>query len=83
MKEINDNSQILAELSEKLFASHILPYYLHQLDKVSGAHHFLVSDRQAKIIMQELHQKVAGFLVPTLVREEAGKASKSPLDLGF
>lgn len=83
LKDINDDSRILAELSEKLFASHILPYYLHQLDKVSGAHHFLVSDQQAKIIMQQLHQKVAGFLVPTLVREEAGKASKSPLDLGF
>lgn len=83
LKEINDNSQTLAELSEKLFASHILPYYLHQLDKVSGAHHFLVSDQQAKSIMQQLHQKVAGFLVPTLVREEAGKNSKTPLDLGF
>lgn len=83
LKEINDSSLILAELSEKLFASHILPYYLHQLDKVSGAHHFLVSDEQAKTIMLQLHQKIAGFLIPTLVREEAGRASKSPLDLGF
>ncbi len=83
LKDVNDSSAILTELSEKLFANHVLPYYLHQLDRVSGAHHFLVSDKEAKAIMHQLHQSLAGFLIPTLVREEPGKASKSPLDLGF
>ncbi|HEY9030991.1 MAG TPA: EF-P beta-lysylation protein EpmB [Kangiella sp.] len=83
LKGVNDNSEILAELSEKLFAHHIQPYYLHQLDKVSGAHHFAVDDAQAVKIMQELNTSLAGFLVPKLVREEAGKASKSPIDLGL
>jgi len=80
---VNNNSTTLAELSEKLFAHHIQPYYLHQLDKVSGAHHFAVEDTQAVKIMQELNSLLAGFLVPKLVREEAGKTSKTPIDLGL
>ncbi|ACV27412.1 EF-P beta-lysylation protein EpmB [Kangiella koreensis] len=80
---VNNNSSTLAELSEKLFAHHILPYYLHQLDKVRGAHHFAVEEAQAIKIMQELNTRLAGFLVPKLVREEAGKTSKTPIDLGL
>lgn len=83
LKDVNDNSQTLAALSEKLFAHHIQPYYLHQLDKVRGAHHFAVEDSQAIKIVQELNSRLAGFLVPKLVREEAGKASKTPIDLGL
>lgn len=80
---VNNSSSTLEELSEKLFAHYIQPYYLHQLDKVRGAHHFAVEDAQAIKIMQELNTRLAGFLVPKLVREEAGKASKTPIDLGL
>ncbi|MHC9511264.1 EF-P beta-lysylation protein EpmB [Kangiella sp. M94] len=83
LKNINDSSITLAELSEKLFAHHIQPYYLHQLDKVSGTHHFEVNDSEAIKIMQELNSLLAGFLVPKLVREEAGRSSKTPIDLGL
>lgn len=83
LKGVNDISSILAELSEKLFSCHVLPYYLHQLDKVSGAHHFEVADCRAIEIMRELNALVAGFLVPKLVREVAGEHSKTPLDLRF
>lgn len=80
---VNNSSKILAELSEKLFTCNIHPYYLHQLDKVAGAHHFEVTDSEAIRIMQELNGLLAGFLVPKLVREEAGKNSKTPIDLGY
>lgn len=81
LKDVNDSSCILAELSEKLFANHIQPYYLHQLDRVSGAHHFEVPDRRAIQLMQELNSSLAGFLVPKLVREEAGKGGKTPINV--
>lgn len=76
---INDNAGILAELSEALFESGILPYYLHQLDKVAGAAHFEVTDEQALAIQAELLKTLPGFLVPKLVREISGEASKTPL----
>lgn len=79
LKEINDSANILAELSHKLFAQGVLPYYLHQLDKVQGASHFEVSDADAKHIHAQLLTQLPGYLVPKLVREIAGQQSKSPL----
>jgi len=79
LKGVNDSSSILADLSEKLFDIVVMPYYLHQLDTVQGAAHFNVSDIRAKHIQQELLSKLAGFLVPKLVREVAGEPNKTPL----
>ncbi|GAA4357558.1 EF-P beta-lysylation protein EpmB [Kangiella marina] len=81
LRGINDHAATLAELSEKLFAQRILPYYLHLLDKVTGAHHFDVEESVAIDIMQQLQVELAGFLVPKLVREEAGKPHKSWINL--
>lgn len=80
---VNDSAQALCELSEKLFSADILPYYLHQLDKVAGAAHFAVDDRQATTIMAEMLAELPGFLVPKLVREIGGERNKTPIDLGL
>ena len=69
----------LATLSERLFDLGILPYYLHMLDPVKGTAHFAVDDEQAQAIMQGLRDSLPGYLVPKLVREVAGHASKLPL----
>ena len=82
LKDINDDASILAQLSEKLFDCKILPYYLHLLDKVTGAHHFDTSEKHARAIMKQLQTELAGFLIPKLVREEGGKPHKSWIDSG-
>lgn len=79
LKGINDNSNVLAELSETLFNIGVMPYYLHQLDPVQGAAHFEVDEAHAKQLQEELLGKLAGFLVPKLVREIAGEPNKTPL----
>ncbi|MBB6521079.1 EF-P beta-lysylation protein EpmB [Pseudoteredinibacter isoporae] len=79
LKGINDNSGILAELSEALFESHIQPYYLHQLDKVQGAAHFQVEDEDARRLYYELRAELPGYLVPLLTQEIPGKAAKTPI----
>lgn len=76
LKGVNDSAQRLAALSNKLFDSGILPYYLHLLDHVQGAAHFLVEDQQAKQIMDELACLVSGYLVPKLAREVGGEKYK-------
>ncbi len=76
LKGINNDAKILAELSEKLFENGIIPYYLHQLDRVAGSQHFLVDDKNALLILQQMQEKLPGFLVPKLVRENAGSAYK-------
>ncbi|RUO63494.1 EF-P beta-lysylation protein EpmB [Pseudidiomarina insulisalsae] len=81
LKGINDNAEVLAQLNEVLFEARVLPYYLHQLDKVKGASHFAVTDAEALQIAEQLRVLLPGFLVPRLVREVAGEPSKTPLEL--
>lgn len=77
---VNDDADSLTELSEKLFANGVLPYYLHLLDKASGTGHFEVNEVQASRLFQTLQQRLPGYLVPKLVRESPGAAHKIPLN---
>lgn len=79
LKGVNDTADALVDLSEALFHSHVLPYYLHQLDPVVGAHHYDVSDKHALDLMNQIRLRLAGYLVPKLVRELAGEGSKTPV----
>lgn len=79
LRGINDDADTLAELSERLFAAGVLPYYLHQLDRVHGTAHFEVSDERALTLLDALRAKLPGYLVPRLVREVGGEPSKRPL----
>lgn len=79
LKGVNDSVAALENLSEALFAAGVLPYYLHQLDRVQGAAHFEVEDQCALHLVEQLRRRLPGYLVPKLVREIPGEASKSPL----
>ena len=79
LKQINDQPEILIKLSEKLFQYDILPYYLHRLDKVTGAHHFEVNLSRAQEIVRALYQSLPGYLVPRFVQEIPGLNSKHPI----
>lgn len=77
LKGINDDAHILKALNDKLFATGILPYYLHLLDKVEGASHFWIDDERALAIYRQLITLSSGYLVPKLAREIAGEKSKT------
>ncbi len=79
LRGVNDSVDALAELSERSFAAGVLPYYLHQLDRVQGVAHFEVSDEQALALHAALMARVSGYLAPKLVRELPGDTSKRPL----
>lgn len=79
LRGINDDAETLAALSERLFAAGVLPYYLHQLDRVQGAAHFEVDDTRALALLEAVRHRLPGYLVPKLVREVGGEASKHPL----
>ncbi|WP_049071901.1 EF-P beta-lysylation protein EpmB [Klebsiella michiganensis] len=83
LRGVNDNANTLTDLSNALFDAGVMPYYLHVLDKVQGAAHFMVSDEEARAIVRELLTLVSGYLVPKLAREIGGEPSKTPLDLGL
>lgn len=79
LKGVNDKSAVLIDLSHALFNQGILPYYLHQLDKVQGAEHFEVADKRAIELHESMRQKLPGYLMPKLVREIEGQPYKTPL----
>jgi len=79
LRGVNDDADALAELFERLFACGVLPYYLHQLDRVRGAAHFEVPDARARELMDSLRARLPGYLVPRLVRELPGEGAKTPI----
>lgn len=81
LKGINDNVDTLSALSEALFSAGVLPYYLHILDKVQGAAHFDIELATAKQLHNDLATHLPGYLVPRLVREDAGRPSKTLLNV--
>lgn len=83
LKGINDNADSQIALNEGLFEIGVMPYYLHLLDKVTGAAHFDTTDEHAKALMAELIKRQPGYLVPKLVREIGGQPGKTPLDLNL
>jgi EF-P beta-lysylation protein EpmB len=79
LRGVNDSVDALADLSARLFDCGVVPYYLHQLDRVAGAAHFAVDDARARELVAELRGRLSGYLVPRLVREIAGEPAKTPL----
>jgi len=80
LKNINDTPEALAALSRRLVSLGVIPYYLHQLDRAQGAHHFEVPVQRGKQIVRELARMLGGYAVPRYVREIPGALSKTPLN---
>ena len=79
LRGVNDSVDALVALSERGFAAGVLPYYLHQLDRVAGVAHFEVDDAHARALHAGLAARLSGYLVPRLVREIPGDTGKRPL----
>ncbi|MBE6428871.1 MAG: KamA family radical SAM protein [Planctomycetaceae bacterium] len=80
LRGVNDQTEVLADLYEKLIQIHVIPYYLHQLDRVKGAAHFETEVEKGRKIVTELRALLPGFAVPRYVREVPGESGKVPLD---
>jgi EF-P beta-lysylation protein EpmB len=76
LKGVNDDAKTLIELSLMLIDRGILPYYLHQLDKVQGACHFEVSEDRGRELIKEISTQLPGYGVPKYVREIEGEPNK-------
>jgi EF-P beta-lysylation protein EpmB len=79
LKDVNNNVEVLCNLSEHLFDQGIIPYYLHLLDKATGTGHFEVSETEAVALIRQVQAALPGYLVPKLVKEQAGANSKQTI----
>jgi len=76
LRDVNNSSEVLVKLSRKLFHAGVLPYYLHLLDSVAGAHHFDVPELEGVNLIQQMSSQLPGYLVPKLARESPGADAK-------
>jgi EF-P beta-lysylation protein EpmB len=79
LRGVNDNAEALVELSKRLVDRRVMPYYLHQLDRVHGAAHFEVPVCRGIELIAEMRRQLPGYAVPRYVQEIAGDDGKRVL----
>ncbi len=79
LKGVNDSFEVLRGLCQALVNHGVIPYYLHQLDKVQGTSHFEVAVEQGRALIDMLHNSIAGYAVPKYVQEIPAKPAKTIL----
>jgi EF-P beta-lysylation protein EpmB len=79
LRGVNDDIHVLYDLCHLLVNHGVMPYYLHQLDRVKGAAHFEVSVNEGKELIQALEKRLPGYAVPKYVAEIPGMPAKTPL----
>ncbi|MEX2142526.1 MAG: EF-P beta-lysylation protein EpmB [Pirellulales bacterium] len=76
LRGVNDAVETLVELSERLVDLGVMPYYLHQLDRVAGAAHFEAPVDEGLRIVEEMRRRLPGYAAPRYVQEVAGEPYK-------
>ncbi len=79
LRGVNDSVEAQRELCQRLVDLRVMPYYLHQLDRVAGAAHFEVPVAAGVEIVQQLRTELPGYAVPRYVQEVAGEPNKRVL----
>ena len=83
LRGINDTPEALEALSHELINVGVIPYYLHQLDRVAGAAHFEVDTESGQRLITKLRSRLPGYAVPQFVQETPGSSSKTLLESGI
>jgi EF-P beta-lysylation protein EpmB len=76
LKGVNDDPKTLTELCKLLTDNGILPYYLHQLDRVKGSARFEVPEKDGIALVKEIATRLPGYAVPRYVKEVPGAPGK-------
>ncbi len=79
LRGVNDHVDVQEELNRRLVNQRVMPYYLHQLDRVAGASHFETPVSVGARMIDQLRERLPGYAVPRYVQELPGAASKTPL----
>jgi EF-P beta-lysylation protein EpmB len=80
LRGVNDTVDAQAALCERLVNHRVMPYYLHQCDRVSGAAHFEVPIETGRRILTELRTRLPGYAIPCYVAEVPGAANKELIE---
>jgi EF-P beta-lysylation protein EpmB len=79
LRGVNDDVETMVALHRRLVQLRVLPYYLHQLDRVAGAAHFEVPVEHGRELVEQMRRRLPGYAVPRYVQECVGAAAKCHL----
>jgi len=83
LRGVNDNPSIMKRLMQMLLSIRVKPYYIHQMDLVTGTRHFRTRIENGRRIMEGLRGYTSGLANPHFVIDLQGGKGKVSLDGGY
>jgi lysine 2,3-aminomutase len=80
LRGVNDNAEVMKALVHRLLRMRVRPYYLYQMDLITGGSHFKVDVRKGIEIMRALRGHTTGYAVPQYVIDAPGGGGKVPIN---
>lgn len=80
LKGVNDDADVMKALVHRLLRMRVRPYYLYQMDLITGGSHFKVDVRKGLEIIKALRGHTTGYAVPQYVIDAPGGGGKVPMN---
>lgn len=79
MKGVNDDSETVKSLMQKLLKIRVRPYYMYMADETKGSSHYHTSVETGLEIIENLRGHTSGLAIPHFVIDAPGGGGKVPL----
>lgn len=83
LRGVNDDAEIMKALVHRLLRMRVRPYYLYQMDLITGGSHFKVDVRKGLEIIRALRGHTTGYAIPQYVIDAPGGGGKVPMNPDF
>ncbi len=80
LRGVNDDAEVMKALVHRLLRMRVRPYYIYQMDLITGGAHFKVDVRKGIEIIQALRGHTTGYAVPQYVIDAPGGGGKVPIN---
>jgi lysine 2,3-aminomutase len=80
LRGVNDDAEVMRALVHRLLRMRVRPYYLYQMDLITGGSHFKVDVRKGIEIIRALRGHTTGYAVPQYVIDAPGGGGKVPIN---
>jgi lysine 2,3-aminomutase len=80
LKGVNDDAEVMKSLVHRLLQMRVRPYYLYQMDLITGGSHFKVDVRKGLEIIRSLRGFTTGYAIPQYVIDAPGGGGKVPIN---
>jgi lysine 2,3-aminomutase len=77
---VNDDADVMKALVHRLLRMRVRPYYIYQMDLITGGSHFKVDVRKGIEIIRALRGHTTGYAVPQYVIDAPGGGGKVPIN---